>query len=92
MHRICLSVLFAVAVVRGAVAGEPTDGPWELEYGRPADVGVDAGRLDRAVSIVRHAVEDDEIPGAVVLVARRGRVVLHEAFGFRDIERTQWME
>lgn len=92
MVRIGLTVLFAVAVVCGAFANEPTDGPRQLEYGEPADVGVDAGRLDRAVSIVRHAVEDDEIPGVVVLVARRGRVVLCEAFGFRDIERTQPMQ
>jgi len=92
MVRIGLTVLFALAVVRGAFAIEPTDGPRQLEIGEPADAGVDAGRLDRAVSIVRHAVEDDEIPGAVVLVARRGRVILHEAFGFRDIERTQPMQ
>ena len=92
MFRIGLTVLFAVAVVRGAFANEPTRGPLELEYGKPEDVGIDAGRLDRAVSIVRHAVEDDEIPGAVVLVARRGRVVLNEAFGFQDVERTQPMQ
>ncbi|MDP6557238.1 MAG: serine hydrolase [Pirellulaceae bacterium] len=92
MVRIGLAILFTVAVVRGAFANEPTDGPRQLEYGEPADVGVDAGRLDRAVSIVRHAVEDGEIPGAVVLVAHRGRVILQEAFGFRDIERTQPMQ
>ncbi|HJN07999.1 MAG TPA: serine hydrolase [Pirellulaceae bacterium] len=92
MVRIGLAILFTVAVVRGAFANEPADGPRQLEYGEPADVGVDAGRLDRAVSIVRHAVEDGEIPGAVVLVAHRGRVILQEAFGFRDIERTQPMQ
>ena len=82
----------AVAMVRGAFASEPAEGPWVLSYGKPADVGIDADRLNQAVSIVRHAVEDDEIPGAVVLVARRGRVVLHQAFGFRDIDRTQPMQ
>ncbi|MBN1855170.1 MAG: serine hydrolase [Pirellulales bacterium] len=92
MVRIGLTVLFTIAVVRGAVPSEPADGPWQIEYGKPADVGMDALQLDRAVTIVRHAVEDDEIPGAVVLVARRGRVILHEAIGFRDIDRTQPMQ
>jgi CubicO group peptidase (beta-lactamase class C family) len=92
MVRVSLTILVVVAVVRGAVAGEATAGPQQLEYGKPAEVGVDVGRLDRAVSIVRHAVEDGEIPGAVILVARRGRIILHEAFGFRDLARTRLMQ
>ncbi len=58
-----------------------------LKPGKPTDVAVDAEKLDLAVSLIRHAVEDDEIPGAVVLVARRGQVILHEAFGHRDLKR-----
>ncbi len=64
----------------------------QLRTGAPADVDVDAKRLADAVSIVRHAVEDGEIPGAVVLVARRGQVILHEALGHRDLERSQPMQ
>ena len=71
MARIGLIVLLAIAVVPGGFASELTDGPQQLEFGEPGDVGVDTGRLDRAVSIVRHAVADGEIPGAVVLVARQ---------------------
>ncbi len=33
-----------------------------LKPGKPADVAVDAEKLDLAVSLIRHAVEDDEIP------------------------------
>jgi CubicO group peptidase (beta-lactamase class C family) len=76
MYRIGLSVLFVATILRVASGNELSEAARQLERGSPADVGIDAGRLDRAVSIVRHAVEDDEIPGAVVLVARRGRVIL----------------
>lgn len=66
--------------------------PCHLPSARPDDVDVDPSRLARAVSVVRHAVQDDEIPGAVVYVARRGHVILHEAFGFRDVERQHPMQ
>lgn len=92
MFRIGLSVLFVVTILRVASGNELSEAARQLDRGSPADVGIDAERLNRAVSFVRHAVEDDEIPGAVVLVARRGRVVLHEAFGFRDLERTRPMK
>ncbi|MGB0742326.1 MAG: serine hydrolase domain-containing protein, partial [Planctomycetaceae bacterium] len=45
--------------------------------------------MNRAASLVEHAVEDDEIPAAVIFVACQGEVVLHRAFGFRDAARTQ---
>jgi CubicO group peptidase (beta-lactamase class C family)/glutamine amidotransferase-like uncharacterized protein len=57
-----------------------------LSVGPPQEVGVDSKKLDDAVSILRHAVEDHEIPGAVILVARQGRVILHEALGHRDAD------
>src|SRR5579871_3699809 len=37
-----------------------------------------------AFAVVEQAVARDDIRGAVVLVTRRGQVVLHEAVGYRD--------
>ena len=45
-----------------------------------------ADSLDAAFGLVQKAVEADEVPGAVALVARHGRIIRHEAFGLRDIE------
>lgn len=42
--------------------------------------------FDSAFRLVRDAVEKDEVPGAIALVARAGRILRHEAFGLRDIE------
>jgi CubicO group peptidase (beta-lactamase class C family) len=42
--------------------------------------------LDPAFALVRKAVKENEVPGAVALVARQGRIIRHEAFGLRDIE------
>lgn len=43
-------------------------------------------RLESAFLQVRQAVERDEIPGALALVARGGRVLRHEAMGLSDLE------
>lgn len=78
----CLASLWLACPT--ALAGETT--ARKLTAGSPVEAGVAPSRLADAMSIVRHAVADQEIPGAVVLVARRGRVILHEAVGWRDVE------
>jgi CubicO group peptidase (beta-lactamase class C family) len=42
--------------------------------------------LEAAFRLVREAVERNEVPGAIALVALHGKVVRHEAHGLRDIE------
>lgn len=48
--------------------------------------GFSPARLSRIDSLVLGAVERGEINGAVVHIVRRGRVVLHRAYGVRDTE------
>ena len=62
-----------------------TDKP--LTHAEPETVDIHGKRLQDAVSLIRRSVENDELRGVVLLVARRGRIVLHEALGFRDSER-----
>jgi len=42
--------------------------------------------LDSAFRLVRDAVEKDEVPGAIALVARGGTILRHEAYGRSNIE------
>ncbi len=55
-----------------------------LSYGEPADGGMSAAVLGAALGLYEEAVERGDLVGAVVLVARNGRVVLHEAVGWSD--------
>src|SRR5690242_17907518 len=48
--------------------------------------GFDPGRLRRLSEVLTAEVSAGRLPGAVVAVARGGRVVLHEAFGHRHAE------
>lgn len=52
----------------------------------PEQLGLSSEQLARIGAVVRHDVERRVIPGAVVMVARAGRLAYAEAVGFRDRE------
>jgi len=52
----------------------------------PEEVGLSPARLSRIRQAVRAEVEEKKLPGAVALVARKGRVAYFEAVGARDPE------
>ena len=54
-----------------------------LGYDSAASVGMDAALLDEAAQLYRDAVDRGDLKGAVLMVARRGVIVLHEAVGWR---------
>lgn len=58
----------------------------------PAAVGMSAAVLKQAVALYEKAVADDELRGVVLLVARRGKVILHQPLGWRDKDRNLPME
>jgi len=53
---------------------------------RPEEVGLSSERLQRLTDAFQGYVKDGKLAGAVVLVARRGKVAYSGAFGQRDIE------
>jgi CubicO group peptidase (beta-lactamase class C family) len=55
-----------------------------LPVAKPEDVGLSSARLARITDTLKADVERGRIPGAVVVVARRGRIAYAEAIGFRD--------
>jgi CubicO group peptidase (beta-lactamase class C family) len=55
--------------------------------GQPEDVGFSSERLKRIASVFQGEVDKGVIPGAVILIARDGKVADFEAFGFQDREK-----
>ena len=51
----------------------------------PAEAGFDPARLARIDSWLQKLIADRQIPGAVVMLVRDGRVAYHKAYGVRDI-------
>ena len=58
----------------------------------PAEAGMSAGVLAGGVALYEEAVARGDLVGAVLLVAKDGKVVLHEALGWRDKARGIPME
>lgn len=52
-----------------------------LRDGRPEEVGMDPARLQHARELARNWVAKGEVPSLQVVAARRGVIVLNEAFG-----------
>src|SRR3954462_2073701 len=50
----------------------------------PEEVGFVANRLKRLSDRLEEGVKNNEIPGAVVLIARNGKIAMFDAYGFRD--------
>ena len=63
-----------------------------LTTGTPEEVGMSSVILESGVQLYRDAVEAGELMGAVLLVAKDGKVVLHEALGWRHQGRKLPME
>ncbi len=63
-----------------------------LTKGKPEDVGMSGEILIEGVRFFENAVERDDIRGAVLLIVRRGKIILHEAIGWRNKEEKIRME
>ncbi len=73
-----LSTLFAQDVV--------------LSSGTPEEAGMSDAILKEGVRFFREAVERDDLRGLVLLVVRDGKIVLHEAIGWRNKDKKIPME
>ena len=58
----------------------------QLPPAQPASAGMSAERLARMDAVIQASIDKKELPGAVVLVARRGHVVWRKAYGARSVE------
>lgn len=50
----------------------------------PVSVGLSPERLDRIDTMIEDAIAAEQIPGAVALIARDGKIAYHRAFGTAD--------
>src|SRR5262245_59287481 len=83
MRRLMLgaAVVGAFLIVASVTRAEM---PVPLAQVQAADVGMSAKRLERIGPVFKAEVEQGKLPGAVVMVARRGKLVHAEAVGLQD--------
>ncbi len=56
----------------------------DLDFAPPAELGLCPERLQRMLDVLQSNVDRGRLPGAVVLVARRGKLALFESLGRQD--------
>lgn len=76
--RTLLPALLAATLTLPALAADP------LPRARPESVGISSARLARVGEVLRADIEAGRMPGAVLAIARKGKLVYFEAFGYRD--------
>ncbi|MBZ9729233.1 beta-lactamase family protein [Salegentibacter sp. JZCK2] len=52
-----------------------------LEKAVPEEVGMSSERILKIETMLKSAIEENQIPGAVALIARDGKIVFYEAYG-----------
>lgn len=77
-QSISQSVSTTVKAAMNATNGDP------LPRGKAEEVGMSSERLAEIAKVINADIEKGRLPGAVIAVARRGKLVYYEAFGFRD--------
>lgn len=55
-----------------------------LPRARPESVGLSSERLDRIAQVLRADIERGRLPGAVIAIARKGKLAYYESFGYLD--------
>jgi len=79
------TVLFIFLAVTASAQGLPG-------AKKPEEVGLSSERLNRIDTVLKADIEKGQIPGAVALVARKGKIAYFKSFGMRNKEKSLPME
>ena len=58
-----------------------------LQYGTPESVGINSMKLKKIDSLVNHGIKENMMPGAQVLIARKGKIIYNKTFGYHTQEK-----
>jgi CubicO group peptidase (beta-lactamase class C family) len=87
MKRHSIIVLSAVLVLLSCAVQAQ-----DLQMAKPEEVGLSTERLARITKTMQQHVDNKELAGVVMLLARKGKVAYYETLGMRDVEEGKAME
>ena len=86
-----LALILSSSVLFTACASVPSS-PAGLTSGSAASAGLSASRLDRLSARIDQGVQRGELPGAVVIIGRKGQIAYERAFGLQDPDKRTPMQ
>jgi uncharacterized protein YbbC (DUF1343 family)/CubicO group peptidase (beta-lactamase class C family) len=87
--RKLVAVALLLAMVCPAVAQRSSKRPARRKPSKPATAVVSDPGLSAVDAVVRKAIANREIPGAVVVIGHNGSIIYRKAFGYRSLEPAQ---
>jgi CubicO group peptidase (beta-lactamase class C family) len=72
------ALISGVLLSLSVVAADP------LPRAKPESVGMSSERLGRIAPVLNAEIQNGRLPGAVIAVARKGKLVYYQAFGYLD--------
>jgi len=81
-----IKIILIVLTVSANAQTESNQKSAPLTTATPESVGMSAERLNRMEAMCKESIKNSDVPGIVALVARKGKVVFHEAYGMADTE------
>ncbi len=82
--KFCLAAIAGLMIAASQVYAEDLAFPDPLPWAKPEEVGISAERLARIKPALLEDIDRGLMPGAVLAIARHGKLVLFEAYGWRD--------
>jgi len=74
-----IKILCVLCVLCGSISAQ------SLREAFPQEVGMSAERLNQIDKLVEKDIADKKLPGAVIIVGRKGKIVYRKAFGNRSL-------
>ena len=74
--------IFVAALLIAISSGQSKD----LKNSNPSRAGFDSDRLKRIDKMIQGCIDREEVPGAVGILIKDGKIGYHKAFGWADIE------
>ena len=75
-------LLLLISTLSAQTESSKTSAP--LSEGSALEEGISPERLNRIDAMLKDAIDAKQIPGAVALIARNGKIVFHNAYGMAD--------
>ena len=82
LHPAMCAALFCVV----AIASNRSFAVEKLPVAKPEAVWMHSSRLDRIDELATEGIAANRMPGCVVMVGRKGKIVFHRAYGHREIQ------
>lgn len=76
-----LTTLFLIAFLTLTAQTKSVKTSPPLSEALPAEVGMSQERIDRIDAMLQNAIQENQVPGVVALIARNGKIVYHKAHG-----------